>query len=121
MALLLDGARDLFSTGGSIAVVQESLDDLEIVHIFGDADVATAPELERGLTMAVRLGKPLLADLSECRFIDAAGIGVLFRARKALATNFSVRIEPESFVARVLRLVEFDGIDDGVDAMAAIL
>ena len=94
----------------ALAIVTESLDRREIVHVFGIVDFASAGTLETALTSAVRIGKPLIANLRECSFIDAAGIGVLVRARKALGGLFSVLIAPGSLPDRLLHLVDLGGM-----------
>ena len=86
------------------AIVVESLDAIEIVHVFGELDFVAAPAFEDALVRSMRLGKTLVANLSETRYIDAATIGVLVRARKAAGERFAVRATRGSFPRRILEL-----------------
>lgn len=56
-----------------------------ILALFGELDLAGAPELDAALTAAREAGKGLTLDLSELDFIDSSGLGVLVRFHNAAA------------------------------------
>jgi|GEM_PF-4378028 anti-anti-sigma factor len=114
MALAVSNGHQAFAGADALAIVTEGLDRLEIVHVFGALDFTSAPTLEAALTRAVRIGTPLIADLRECTFIDAAAIGVLARARKALGKLFRVRAASGGFPLRLLEMVGLSGFVDAV-------
>ncbi len=102
----LDFRSDVdLSDRDAIAVIHDCRPLSDVVHVFGVLDFTTAAQLEQALSRAVRIGKPIVADLTECRFMDAAAVGVLLRARNALDGLFTVRATDGSIVSRVLRIV----------------
>ncbi len=91
------------------AVIRETLPNAEILHVFGDADIATAPELETSIN-EIYSSLPLIVDLSECRFIDTTAISVLIRAFKRLGNLFRIVVTPQSHVDRVLTITHLSAI-----------
>ena len=77
--------------------------------MFGDADIATAPELEASINEVVTL-LPLIVNLSECRFIDTTAISVLIRSYKRLGNSFRIIVTPQSHVERVLKITHLPAI-----------
>jgi len=82
---------------------------LIVVHVAGELDLATAGQLERQL-WEVSPAAAVIVDLSEVRFLAAAGIAVLLRAadrardeRRGLAV-----VVVRHTIRRVLRLTEAD-------------
>lgn len=52
-----------------------------MIEIRGELDLATAPDLEGPLDLAVGVtGASILLDLTDCEFIDSTGIAVIVRA-----------------------------------------
>jgi anti-sigma B factor antagonist len=72
--------------GGSKQLVVEvhpagSERETHVVEVRGEIDVATVSQLEEKLAVALsRDGRPVIADLSGCEFIDSAGISALLWA-----------------------------------------
>lgn len=55
------------------------------VSVSGDVDLSTAPMLERALLTAIAEGATTIAvDMSECCFVDSAGIHALLQAQAEL-------------------------------------
>ena len=79
------------------------------MHVFGDADIATAPEFETSIN-EIDSSLPLIIDLSECRFIDTTAISVLVRSFKRLGDNFRLVVTPQSHVERVLKITHLPTI-----------
>jgi anti-sigma B factor antagonist len=83
-----------------------------VVHISGDVDVVTAPELQVQLGTLLGEGHvELVLDLSAVEFIDAAGIGVLVGAsHQATQSGGHLRLRrPSPTVRRLLAVVELNG------------
>ena len=88
----------------SIAVGR--LDGQVVVAVAGELDVASAPLLHRCLVDLVsdQGNRRVAVDLAGVSFIDAAGIGVLVQAHKALnGCSLSV-IDPSPIARRVLEI-----------------
>jgi len=99
-----------------LVVIRETLPTAEILHVFGDADIATAPELEASIN-EVESRVPLIVDLSECRFIDTTAISVLIRAFKRLGDSFRIVVAPHSHVERVLKITHLPAIISVTDSL----
>jgi len=96
-------------TSSPLVAIRETLPNAEILHVFGDADIATAPELENSIN-EIDTGLPLIVDLSECGFIDTTAISVLVRAFKRLGDMFRIVVTPRSHIERVLDITRLPAI-----------
>jgi anti-anti-sigma factor len=92
-----------------LAVIRETLPNAEVLHVFGDADIATASELENSIN-GIDSSLPLIVDLSECRFIDTTAISVLIRAFKRIGDLLRIIVAPQSHVERVLKITHLPAI-----------
>jgi anti-sigma B factor antagonist len=121
--------RDLVSRVNelSISVTVTDLGDgsCSVVHVAGEADLATTPSLGDVLT-AEASKKPglLLVDLSALQFIDSCSIRmVLFAAREVRQYGGTLAlINPSSVVARVVQIMGVDQlipVHDSVDEAIA--
>jgi anti-anti-sigma factor len=99
----------LNQSASPLVVIHDTLPNAEILHVFGDADIATAPELETSINGIVS-PLPLIVDLTECRFIDTTAISVLIRAYKRLGSLFRIVVTPQSHVERVLKITHLPAI-----------
>jgi len=74
-----------------------------VLHVSGELDVATAPDLDArmGRAVALRHGDGLVLDLSAVTFVDCAGLRPVLRGRNRLGRRLCLRAVP----ARVLRLL----------------
>jgi anti-sigma B factor antagonist len=92
----------------------ESHDGIEIVSVSGELDQATAPELREALEAAIDTpGSPVLANLTDCGFIDSTGLSLLVEVQRRLAEDsrpFAVCCAHGD----VTRLLELTGIDAAV-------
>lgn len=96
-------------TTSPLIAIRETLPSAEILHVFGDADIATAPELESSIN-EVDSSLPLIVDLSKCGFIDTSAISVLIRAFKRLGRMFRIVVTPNSHIERVLNIANLPKI-----------
>lgn len=81
-----------------------------IVTVAGDVDIATAPQLRQSLA-ALAAGPPVIADLDQVSFIEAAGLGVLAAAaRQAAAHGGSLHVAcAQPRTRKLLRLTGLAG------------
>jgi anti-anti-sigma factor len=75
-----------------------------IVHIFGEATFADTAQLESMIVGAIRIGRPVIIDLRECRYVDCAAIGVIVRAAKNLNELLRLAVPHASQAYRMLEL-----------------
>jgi anti-sigma B factor antagonist len=61
---------------------QRTTDTAVVVSLSGDLDLATAPELRTALLEALTERTKLVVDMTELRFLDSTGLGVLVRVHK---------------------------------------
>jgi anti-anti-sigma factor len=88
--------------------------------VSGELDLATAPLLERALEGDVEPGTDVTFDVDGLRFMDAAGLGVLVRARRSIGRHGRVVLrDPVPIVQRVLFLTGLDGAE-GFDQSPAL-
>jgi anti-anti-sigma factor len=84
---------------------------VRVLAVRGELDVDTCGELRRRLEPRDG-GPPPVVDLSDCRFIDSTGIGLLVRASRRAASDGAAGIvvvaTPGSQVRKALRLTNVD-------------
>jgi anti-sigma B factor antagonist len=90
--------------------------DTAWVHVVGELDIATVPELARTLRESQQRARLVVLDLRELSFIDCSGVHAIvnasLRARAAERKLVLVRGCPD--VYRLFRLTEsFDDVDLG--------
>ncbi|MBD5604973.1 MAG: STAS domain-containing protein [Candidatus Eremiobacteraeota bacterium] len=86
----------------SSTFVVEELAVADVVHVFGEFSYETSAAIEEGLVRCVRIGRSVRCDLRECTYMDAAGAGVLARARRSLGSAFTIVAPQRGIVRRVL-------------------
>jgi len=82
-------------------------DDRAVVHVSGEIDLATCPQLRDVLTALVHRGVyQIVVDLQQVTFMDSSGIGVLISVyRRIREHGGSLRLfAPSAKVWRVLEL-----------------
>ena len=71
-----------------------SFENIPVVRVIGDIDMAVAPEFDRALeTHSDGFRKPLLIDMSGCQFLDSGALNVLLQGVR--------RIEPSGWLGVV--------------------
>lgn len=85
--------------------------DTFVVSVTGEADMYTAPEIERELEVVLRLGgRSVALDLVEVGFIDSSALGVLMRFQPRFRARGG-ELVIVSDDRRVLRTLEITGLD----------
>ncbi|MFN2529282.1 MAG: STAS domain-containing protein [Candidatus Baltobacteraceae bacterium] len=92
------------------AFIRERVGDIEFIHVYGDVDMANVGELERCFNGPHSLETRILANLSNCRYMDSAGLAVLVRAKKNFGEKFSVALESDSNLERLLKITSLYNI-----------
>ncbi len=91
------------------ALVIDVTDGAAIVSVFGELDLCVSADLEASLVERENAGRPVVADMSECRFIDASVVTALLRARGRLGDRLCI-VAPEGCAThRLLQIVELVG------------
>jgi anti-anti-sigma factor len=97
----------------------DGVDGSAIVTMRGDLDLCSSPELQSALAGLLRTRRPTILDLSEIRFIDCRGLGVLLWAAgvaEAEGWSFIVAAVRAPCVIRLSALAE---VDSALPAYAA--
>jgi anti-sigma B factor antagonist len=95
---------------GTLAVQVRRQSGYSIVTVAGEADIVTAPRLRERLAALAGAGRPVIADLGQVSFIDAAGLRVLATAaRQAAGSGGSLHVVSDRY--QVLRIFALTGLD----------
>ena len=99
------------STPDDLGLKVEDTDAGPVIHVAGELDLASAPQLSAALSEAGREGtEPVTLDLSEVTFIDSSALRALVLAGRELTEAGRVlQIGPRSeMVNRVLSMTSLD-------------
>jgi len=99
------------STPDDLGLKVEDTDAGPVIHVAGELDLASAPQLSAALSEAGREGAdPVTLDLSEVTFIDSSALRALVLAGRELTEKGRVlQIGPRSeMVNRVLSMTSLD-------------
>lgn len=82
------------------------------MHVGGDLDVYTAPQLKETLAGAMSGGERLVLDLSQVHFIDSTALGVLVSAlRQSQMESGDFRLVlDDPYLLKIFRITGFDGM-----------
>lgn len=82
----------------------ESRDDVRVVFVRSEIDLANAPIVRRYLADAARDTAALVVSLEGCTFIDSSGLALLLEAAAAFGRRFALVAQVGSFPRRVVEL-----------------
>jgi len=110
----------------NLSISTEAREDASIMHVGGDLDVYTAPQLKEALDSAGEGGKSTVLDLSDVHFIDSTALGVLVstlqQMRSTDARFYLVLDDP--YLLKIFRITGFDSLfsiyPQVEDALAAV-
>jgi len=95
---------------GMLAVQVRLQPGYSIITAAGEVDIATAPQLGHHLAALACSGRPVIADLDQVSFLDAAGLRVLAAAaRQAAAGGGSLHVVSARYQVR--RVFALTGLD----------
>jgi anti-sigma B factor antagonist len=95
-------------TNAFACLVDYSERDAAHVHVSGELDIATAPQLTEALDAALTKASLVLVDLSRLTFIDCIGLGAI-TAGHSRARSSARKLVLSSITAQVHRLLEITG------------
>ena len=78
-----------------------------VLTVFGELDIATAPELRTRLTAALEQGATrLVIDLRGLSFLDSVAVATLLQARARLGDEgrMGVVVDPDSYIRLILEV-----------------
>lgn len=92
-----------------LKINKETAGDLLTVHIVGDLNIKTSPQLEEELTKSIDGVKKLVLDFTEVEYISSAGLRVLLAMEKAMRRQGGsmTLLHVNSAVKEIIRLSGF--------------
>ena len=97
----------------NLAISKELIGEVLVVHVGGDLDVYTAPQLKEALAEVLGAdGSSLVLDLSDVHFIDSTALGVLANSlQQARANEGDLRLVMEDpYLLKIFHITGFDGV-----------
>lgn len=84
-----------------------------VVSVFGEVDLATAPELMAAVRAALEVDEPrVVLDLANMTFIDSQGLKVLIDAYTRAQAGRAARVVLRSPRPQARRVLEVTGLDE---------
>ena len=81
------------------------------MHVRGEIDMTTAPELQRAVIIALQEGRPLVVTIGDVDYIDLAGFHAIEMASRALKVGQRMALAGSpSFVHHIIRIIEFEKV-----------
>ena len=106
-------------------------DGVAVAHLAGDVDISHAVSLRNELMRAISNQEfGLVVDMSDVRYLDSAGVNVLFELAERLSSRqqqLTAVVPDEALIERVISLVNLRSVmpthrtvDDAVSAVRAL-
>ncbi|WP_407271786.1 STAS domain-containing protein [Radiobacillus sp. PE A8.2] len=93
----------------NINVVEQ--ENTAVVHLAGEIDAYTAPELKETLLLITKKRIPLIeVDMEQVSYLDSTGLGVIISALKA-TKEYDGEIKLTNLQSKVMRLFEITSLD----------
>jgi anti-sigma B factor antagonist len=92
------------------AFIREALDQAETIHVFGEVDLASAPELEEALRTAADSSPGLIVDFTACTYFDSSALAVIIRATNRWGERFAVVVPKEHRTRRILAAANLERV-----------
>jgi anti-anti-sigma factor len=83
-----------------------------VVSVFGEVDMATAPELMAAVRAALDVDEQVVLDLANMTFIDSQGLRVLIDAYTRAQAGRAARVVLRSPRPQARRVLEVTGLDE---------
>jgi anti-sigma B factor antagonist len=103
-------ASSAFDLKGLAAFRVEHTDDRAVVIAAGEVDLFTAPALREAVLAATQVSDALVIDLTDVRFIDSTGIGVLVGAAGRPRRRQVALVGPTPMMCKVLQVTGLDQV-----------
>lgn len=99
----------------------QSVDDIVIVTVHGEIDMASAPHLQSALEKVLRDAPPtVVVDMSNVGFLGSAGLSVLLAASEATGSG-GLRVVPSVAARRPIEVTALDRLLTMFDTVDAAL
>ena len=98
-------------TGVELSIDVKREGDDAVVHLAGELDISTSPDLQDALAELTDKPRRVAVDLSDLEFMDSTGLAALLGAHKALGEQGGV-LELRHPNKMVVGLVQITGLDD---------
>jgi len=92
----------------SCVILRDGVDRSDVIRIVGEADLGFASQLKETLESVGAAGRPMVLDLSACRYFDSTIISALLWAVKQFGQRFALVIPDDSPLLRILRICELE-------------
>ena len=86
------------------AFVRDRSSDAEILHVFGDVDLANADEFKAAIDGLADNGGAFVVDLTGCTYMDSSGLRVLVTAHNAHGPQMRLAVAESGSVRRIFEL-----------------
>jgi anti-sigma B factor antagonist len=94
-----------------IEIQTEDLQDVIVIHVHGEVDLATAPMLQNALQSALQSGRPVVVDLAPVTYMDMNGFRALIEGKEALGERQALAVTASSpLVHKVIEIIELGTI-----------
>ena len=93
-----------------LSITFEAHVDASVLHVSGDLDVYTAPQLKGALDDLGLGGRTILLDMTKVHFIDSTALGVLVSAfqQSRAADGELLLVMDDPFLLKIFRITGFD-------------
>jgi anti-sigma B factor antagonist len=94
----------------NLSITSEAREDAQVVHIGGDLDVYTAPQLRETLEGLDLTGKTVVLDMARVHFIDSTALGVLVAAlqQSRAVDGDLLLVFDDPYLRKIFRITGFD-------------
>jgi anti-anti-sigma factor len=92
------------------ALVHERLNDVDIIHVMGEADLSSAAELEAACVASARQQRELVVDLWDCTYLDSSILAVIVRLHRRYDPHFSIVLNSSGIVQRIIKISGLDAL-----------
>jgi anti-sigma B factor antagonist len=94
----------------NLSITTEAREDPFVMHVSGDLDVYTAPQLKEALDNVGLVGKTIVLDMSDVHFIDSTALGVLVATlQQSRAHDGELALVMEDpYLLKIFRITGFD-------------
>lgn len=91
----------------SIEIRTEDLQDVTVIYVRGEVDLATAPMLQSALRSAMQSGRHVVVDLANATYVDLRGFRTLIEGKEALGERQTLAVTASSpLVHKVIEIIE---------------
>jgi hypothetical protein len=97
---------NLRMAGRGYAIIRDVTEALAIVWVFGDVDFSVSWDLDAAIVESDSPARTVVANMAECRYLDASVVTVLLRAHRRLGDRFRIVAPAGCATRRLLGIVQ---------------